>query len=77
MIEDPLPILLQISVFYLARELTGSMLLSFRAVLKMDGFCSVYGSVQFTGISKLNYGCLNFTVHSLSTRDENTWICEH
>ena len=41
MIEDPLPIRLQISVFYLARELTRSMLLSFRAALKMGGFYSV------------------------------------
>ena len=41
MIEDPLPIRLQISVFYLARELTRSMLLSSRAALKTGGFCSV------------------------------------
>ena len=41
MIEDPLQIQLQISVFYLARELTRSMLPFFRAALKMDGFYSV------------------------------------
>ena len=37
MIEDPLPVWLQVSVFYLARELTRSMLLSFRAALNEDG----------------------------------------
>ena len=41
MMEDQLPIRLQISVFFLARELAMLMLLSFRAALKMDGFCSV------------------------------------
>ena len=56
MIEDPLPIWLQISVFYLARELTRSMSLYSTAALKMDGFCSFCATRL---LSVLVLACLN------------------
>ena len=48
MIEDPQPIRLQVSVFYLAREQTRSMLLSCKAVLKMDDLCSFCATRLFS-----------------------------